>query len=291
MKYEAFGLSDVGLVRSNNEDSYLIDKDIHLFIVADGMGGYQKGEVASKIICDSMGEFLRDLASKEAFEYTQENIRQAIVKANSDIRQKILDSPGLERMGSTVISLSFNADKAIVMNVGDSRAYLFRKNKLEQISVDHSLVQETKAAGIKKELPNQFRNIVTRAVGMKDSVEPDFYPNKLKLHDKYLLCSDGLHGYVSDKRIREILSNGGNLESQAQTLIKCAKDEGGGKDNVTCLLIEITESPKPSTESTQTITLTIPSKTANKEIIIEKKNLHLLFILFLLIIVYVYIYF
>jgi len=243
MKFIVASQTDVGLVRKNNEDSYLVDEDLALFIVADGMGGYQKGEVASMITCQSMGDYLKKKSS-ENNTLTKTDYIESVHVANQDIRKKINETANLERMGSTVISLLIRQDCMLIANVGDSRAYRFRDKKLEQISVDHSLIQETKAAGIKKELAPQFKNIVTRAMGMKDVVEPDVYAEKSQDDDIFLLCSDGLHGFVTDEKIAEILSFGQDIEAQIKALIEAAK-EGGGKDNITAILIHIEEAPVP----------------------------------------------
>lgn len=255
MKYEVTGLSDLGLVRKNNEDFFLIDKDINLFLVADGMGGYQKGEVASQLTCETMGFYLKNLFAPEKADFNEENLKNAVLEANLKIREKITESKDLEKMGTTLVGILIKPDRLIIANVGDSRAYRFRNNKLEQISIDHSLVQESKAAGLKRELPSQFKNIVTRALGMKDSVLPDIYTIPYLKNDKYILCSDGLHGLVADNKMKDILSGSNNLIEKAQALIDAAK-KAGGKDNITCVIIEMLENSiytNPNNLDTQTI--------------------------------------
>jgi protein phosphatase len=254
-KYEVAGLTDVGLVRSNNEDSFLIDRDLDLFIVADGMGGYQKGEVASKITCESIRDYVQERFEQKDRSFSEDHFKQSVQKANADIRSRIMDSPGLDKMGSTVVSLLLKNEGVFIVNVGDSRAYRLRDNRLEQVSIDHSLIQETKAAGIKRQLPSQFKNIVTRAVGMKKVVEPDVYFKTARKNDLYLLCSDGLHGYVPDKKIRELLLAEEDLQSRVRLLIQAAK-EAGGKDNITCILIRLCRDSETTRESmTETIDL------------------------------------
>jgi len=256
MEYLVTGHSNVGLVRSNNEDSYLIDKSIDLFVVADGMGGYQKGEVASKIACQSIRDYLTEKKTDKPF--LKIDLKNALLKANSNIRKMIKESTELDKMGTTVISFLISDQTLIFLNVGDSRAYLFRNKNLSQISVDHSLVEESKKAGITKEIPKQFKNIVTRAVGMKDDVESDIYQRFAKKDDIYLLCSDGLHGFVNDTKIEEILSHDGDIDSKAELLIKAALN-AGGKDNVTCLLLQmLTDSEISENTIIETETVEIP---------------------------------
>jgi len=256
MEYLVTGHSNVGLVRSNNEDSYLIDKSIDLFIVADGMGGYQKGEVASKIACQSIQNYLKDKKSDKPF--SKADLKNSLLKANTNIREVIKKSTELDKMGTTVISLLISDQTFLFLNVGDSRAYFVRNKKLSQISVDHSLVEESKKAGITKDIPKQFKNIVTRAVGMKDDVEVDIYQRFAKKDDIYLLCSDGLHGFVNDKKIEEIVSGNGDIDSKAELLIKAALN-AGGKDNVTCILLQVlTDSEVSENTLMETETVEIP---------------------------------
>jgi serine/threonine protein phosphatase PrpC len=253
MKYLCTSGTDVGLVRQNNEDSFLVDDDLTLFVVADGMGGYQKGEVASKITCESICNHIRE-AHKKSPKISKNSFMEAVQKANLDIRAKIEATPNLDRMGSTVVSMLIRQDCLLFANVGDSRAYRYRNNELVQITVDHSLVQETKAAGIKRELAPQFKNIVTRAMGMKDQVVADIYAEHCEAEDIYLLCSDGLHGFVTDEKIASILAFGTDLEAHVAALIQAAKD-GTGKDNITCVVVKIIEPPeeegKPLTDTFQ----------------------------------------
>ena len=252
MKYDVAVLSDVGLVRTNNEDAYLIDKDLDLFIMADGMGGYQKGEVASLMTCQGIAEYFRTLIKNNITDFTQEHCKKAVNKANSDLRNNLKDIVRLDKMGSTVVAMLLKKDYVYILNVGDSRAYHFHNNQMHQISVDHSLIQESKNAGIKKELAMQFKNIVTRAVGMKDVVEADVFPLSAKAGDIFLLCSDGLHGFVSDEKICGILQMEESLDNRVKKLIEEAK-AGGGKDNITAILVSILEDQHPQESTTQTI--------------------------------------
>lgn len=261
MKYDVAVLTDVGLVRTNNEDAYLIDKDLDLFILADGMGGYQKGEVASLMTCQGIAEYFRTLFKSSVTDFTQDHCKKAVNKANTDIRNKIKDIVGLDKMGSTVVGMLLKKDYVYILNVGDSRAYLFHNQRLEQISVDHSLVQESKNAGIKKELAMQFKNIVTRAVGMKDAVDADIFPLSAKAGDIFLLCSDGLHGFVSDEAISRILQSEDGLETKVKKLIDEAK-AGGGKDNITALLVSILEDQHPQDSATQTLSMSSNEKSS-----------------------------
>lgn len=240
MKYESSAKTDVGLVRSNNEDFFRVESNLGLFVVADGMGGYEKGEVASKIACDTIISYMESKINGDQA-VTKGDFHNAVCEANIAIRKNIEETPGLERMGSTVVSLLCRKEKILFANLGDSRAYRLRNNRLEQVSVDHSLVQETKAAGLKKELAPQFKNIVTRALGMKNQVNPDIFAEKPKNGDIFLLCSDGLHGFVLEDRISQIVrTNINSLDQGVDQLIDAAK-EGGGRDNITVVLVKILE--------------------------------------------------
>ncbi|MBN2144805.1 MAG: serine/threonine-protein phosphatase [Candidatus Aureabacteria bacterium] len=257
MKYDVASQSDVGQVRSKNEDSFLVDEALNLFIVADGMGGYEKGEVASQIACQSIYQFIKEALTTSPV-LSKSQLLDAAQKANANIRKNISESPNKGKMGSTVVTLWLNGDKALILNIGDSRGYRFRNGKLEQISVDHSLVQETKAAGIKKELAPQFKNIVTRALGMKESVEGDVFSEKLHNGDLFLLCTDGLHGMVPEEKIVEILSKGQDITSQLSEVIAQANKEGG-KDNITGILIKIRECDSSHKRKEVTETFQIPA--------------------------------
>ena len=251
MKYDVASQTDIGLVRTNNEDSFLVAPELNLFIVTDGMGGYEKGEIASQMICDSIKAFLEKV-TKENEVITKADFIESVKKANLDIRDKIRQTPNLDKMGSTLVSLLIREDKLLVVNVGDSRCYRFREGQLQQISLDHSLVQETLSAGIKKELAPQFKNIVTRALGMKDHVEPDIFAEVAQNNDLFLLCTDGLHGYVGDEEIAAILNKKGDVHFKLDQLIQAAK-KTGGKDNITGILLQMNEiSQKESKDLTET---------------------------------------
>ena len=132
MRYKVAGRTDVGLVRSNNEDAFLIEESLNLFVVADGMGGYDKGEVASQVACSSFADSLKRLAATHPVP-TKSDLYDAIQNINTDIRQKIKETPGLEKMGSTVVSIALAKNKLFIVNVGDSRAYRLRGNSFHRI--------------------------------------------------------------------------------------------------------------------------------------------------------------
>lgn len=252
MKYKLASKTDVGLVRSNNEDYFLVNPEYNLFIVADGMGGYDKGEVASQMTCQGILEFLAGQWDKIDAVH-KNHVVEAVQYANRMIRKKISESKDLDRMGSTVVGMLAREDKLLFWNVGDSRAYRCRNGRLEQVSVDHSLVQETKNAGIKKELAPQFKNIVTRAMGMKDFVEVDVFSENALAGDSILLCSDGLHGFATDETIGSILLDTTlSVEQKVNMLVEEAK-KNGGKDNITAILIHFDEgNTEPKSSMTET---------------------------------------
>lgn len=259
-KLEIAGLTDVGRKRSHNEDSIGSDIGIGLAILADGMGGYKAGEVASSLAIDMVTEQLRKdlrgLAPGQVDEesgYSQESLlmRQAIATANETIFKTAQDQPQCQGMGTTLVAAVFYDDRMTIAHVGDSRLYRLRGGELEQITVDHSLLQELIDKGFytpeeAKESLN--KNLVTRAMGIEVSVQPDLQEEMVKPDDLYLLCSDGLSDLVEDEEIHlTLLKSGANLQEAAGKLVHMA-NEKGGKDNISVILARILE-PFPARRS------------------------------------------
>lgn len=237
MKVRSCAISDVGRKRQKNEDSYLINDELGLFVVADGMGGHAGGEYASRIAITTIEEMLRNRETKASGE---DIIRKAIQDAGQRIISKAEEDRALKGMGTTVISLYLENKKAIMAHVGDSRGYLFRDGVLEQLTEDHSLVNEQVKSGFitaEEAKTHQFKNIITRSVGVTPEVEVDILSKKLKAGDAFLLCSDGLSNLVElsemENRLREkepVLA--------AKAMVDLA-NKRGGDDNITLVLIEI----------------------------------------------------
>jgi protein phosphatase len=239
MKVRSCAISDVGRKRQKNEDSYLINDQLNLFVVADGMGGHAGGEYASRIAITTIEEMLKNREPKTPGE---EIIERAIQDAGQKIVTRAEEDKSLKGMGTTVICLHLDHKKAIMAHVGDSRGYLFRDGTLEQVTDDHSLVNEQVKNGLitAEEAKNhQFKNIITRSVGVTTEVEVDVITKKLKAGDTFLLCSDGLSNLVETSEMESKLR-----EKEAVLAAKAMVDlanKRGGDDNITLVVVEILE--------------------------------------------------
>ena len=247
-KFEIFGLTDVGLVRDHNEDSIGDNPHLGLVVLADGMGGHRGGEVASAITVSTILETLADTLKKinpggidEASGYSLESaaVHDAVTRANENVFASSNENSQYRGMGTTVVVLLFYDDRFTVAHVGDSRLYRYRDGELEQITNDHSLMQELIDRGFysAEQAENSLnRNLVTRAVGIEESVQVDVLEDVTHPDDIYLLCSDGLTDMVDDDVIKNtIVENSENLEKIATELIRLA-NESGGKDNISAIL-------------------------------------------------------
>jgi serine/threonine protein phosphatase PrpC len=227
-KVALYAQSDIGLVRTNNEDSYFTDVERGLAIVADGMGGHAAGEVASKITVDTLSQYVRVPNSVWPFGRTTRErncIVQAIRLANQRVRQAAAQDTTLTGMGTTIVALWIRGRRAHVAHVGDSRIYRYRKGGLVQLTRDHSWSSEEAA----------MRNVLTRAVGAEDNVEVDHRLLDVAAGDVFLLCSDGLTRPVPDETIVSILSESPKGDEASARLIDVAKEKGA-PDNVTVVL-------------------------------------------------------
>jgi len=236
---EHFGITDAGKVRQNNEDSLLVGdgRDETLFAVADGIGGFEAGEVASRITI----EVLKELKPQDPFE-------AAIREANSRILESARDDERLSGMGTTIVAVRFSGPQsepvAEVAHVGDSRAYLLRGGELRPITEDHSLVAELVRSGdlTRAQASNHpQRNLITRALGADDEVEVDTGVLPVEARDRFVLCSDGLTDMVPEERIAEILTESSEEpETPARRLLSAALD-AGGTDNITIVVVDVKE--------------------------------------------------
>ena len=254
MRAVAAGLSDVGLQREHNEDSFVVLKEYDLFVVADGMGGHRAGDVASKIATETISEFFRTTANEDVtwpFHFDtnlseEENrLLTGIRVANRQIFERSTRSREYHGMGTTVVGAMFSPKKKrmYIGHVGDSRCYRVRSGNIQQLTRDHSLINDYLLAmpdltdEQKQELP---KNVITRALGMQDNVVVDLQHDDPKIGDVYVLCSDGLSGMVSDEDIQEIVNATNDIRDACRKLIQRA-NERGGEDNITAVLIKIEE--------------------------------------------------
>ena len=242
------GRSNTGLVRTNNEDKIGEDQEIGVVVLADGMGGYKGGEVASQIAVNTIIEELRSEIPKlnpgeidEQTGYTRESLaaRKSVVRANEAIFTMSSSEPQYRGMGTTLVMGVFYDNQITIAHVGDSRMYRFRDGDLQQITVDHTLLQELVDRGFytQEEANSSLnKNLVTRALGIEGSIAVDIKEDLAMPEDIYLLCSDGLTDMVDDQEIYETVNSfKDNLDMLADKLISVA-NENGGRDNVSVLL-------------------------------------------------------
>jgi protein phosphatase len=237
---KATGLTDRGLKRETNQDSFLIDQDLGLFIVADGMGGHQGGEVASQLAVQTIQSVIRDSFDKEKGVKPGELLQRAYGEACRQIYQQSQSQSGLKGMGTTVVTALFRGKTLYIANVGDSRAYLVKSPYIWQMTDDHSLLNEQIRSGIvKSEEAHKFaaKNVITRSVGFEEEVICDVVERKIEPDESVILCSDGLSGLVPDQRITDVCLSLA-FEDVPSRLIEEAK-KAGGDDNVTVLYIRL----------------------------------------------------
>ncbi len=253
-KIESLTMSDTGRVREHNEDAVATDGDIGLLVLADGMGGYNAGEVASGIAVKTTVDLVREAVRRERREDIDEHsglmrqsiiLRDAIRRANKIIYQTSKSKPQCEGMGTTIVAALFYDNRVSIAHVGDSRVYRQRGEKFEQITQDHSLLQELVDRGFYSPEEAQRslnRNYVTRALGIEPSVEVEIQEEVVRVDDLYVLCSDGLSDMVEDEDIHLTISTfHGNLELIGKHLIQLSNDNGG-RDNVSIAMARVKKS-------------------------------------------------
>jgi PPM family protein phosphatase len=249
LKVVSSGLTDVGRKRNHNEDSYLIDNDLQLYVVADGMGGHAGGGTASRIAVETIDGEIRKAKEKDAAPFSSvahlqdsslpEVIRAAVESACLAIFNAAQQDARLAGMGTTVISLLIKDDHAFFAHVGDSRAYLIRGDLIQQISEDHSLVNEQIKAGMitpEEAKHSRYKNIITRSVGFEEDVQVDVMGLVAEPGDTFVLCSDGLANMLEDRELLEVIQNAG-AEQAPQKLVDLA-NERGGDDNITVIVVQ-----------------------------------------------------
>lgn len=247
MQVRACALSDVGRTRRFNEDYFGLDNERRIFLVADGMGGHGNGEVASRLVVKSIQEFYDELESQSVFRRSRgsaersQHLEEAVNLANSRVLEEVEKDGSLVGMGTTLVAMLVDTDRATVAHVGDSRAYRLRDNRLKLLTSDHTWVNEQVNAGNISESQaktHPFKSVITRALGGDRDVQVELHDLELAPGDVYLLCSDGLTGMISDDSIRRHLAADEPLEEICNRLVAEANAEGG-RDNITVLVMAV----------------------------------------------------
>ncbi len=248
------GLTDTGKVREHNEDTIAFDVDLGLLVLADGMGGYNAGEVASGIAVKTIVNLVRESLERENLGAADSStglarpsiiLRDAIARANKIIYQTARTQPNCEGMGTTVVAALFHDNRISIAHVGDSRLYRVRAGRFEQVTLDHSLLQELVDRGFYSPQEAQRaanKNYVTRALGVEQNVEVELQESAVQRGDQFMLCSDGLSDMVEDGDILLTVNTfNDNLDTVAKQLIQLANDNGG-RDNISVLMAQILDS-------------------------------------------------
>src|SRR5438132_2640959 len=247
--FRSWSRTDVGKKRSHNEDAYLVDEALGLYAVADGMGGHAAGEVASAAALKALSEALAEekavldafaaSATLEARERAAQLVERAVQKACAEVYGLSIADPSRRGMGTTLVALVACGRNAVLAHVGDSRVYLFRNDRAHQLTEDHTMVQEQLKRGLitKADAATaENRNVITRAIGVQRSVAVDTLVTEIVPGDLYLVCTDGLHGYLGDDELRALLGQ------EKQRLVDLLVDlalKRGGKDNITAIVIDV----------------------------------------------------
>ena len=241
-----YGLTDTGRVRIGNEDAWAADPAQGLYIVADGMGGHNAGEIAAQLVVDTLPKLVRkrigsDGAAPRTTQALARRLRSAVARLNREVYAHSMSEPGLQGMGATVVLAMIRGGEAVVVHMGDSRAYLLRDGRLKLLTKDHSVVQALIDMGeITEEeaATHPERNRITASVGMPGDATPDSRRVPLRNGDRLLLCSDGLANMVPDAGIGRILGSPRSPEMVCQDLIDAA-NVAGGHDNITVVVLDV----------------------------------------------------
>jgi protein phosphatase len=248
--FRAFGITDVGQVREHNEDAIGLEIDQGYMVVADGMGGHNAGEVASAIAIDEVSQYLslasRPEADAENATYSPETLflRDAVNTANVAILDAAKRDYARKGMGTTLVAMQFHGNRASIAHVGDSRLYRFREGFLDQLTTDHTLVQEwlTRKLYTEEEARNaKNKNVITRALGLVEDLEVDLLEELVRRNDVYLLCSDGLSGMLEDEEIAKVLNEQGREPEVATRSLLNMANAAGGKDNISIIIVCVDE--------------------------------------------------
>jgi PPM family protein phosphatase len=250
MIYQFCSRTDTGQARDNNEDSVAYDEEARVAVLADGMGGYNAGEVASGMatafINLEMARWLNEASESAKPRDIRRAMEICVDNANLSIFNAAHANPQYSGMGTTLVMGIFRPGVAQIGHIGDSRCYRLRGSQLEQITRDHSLLQEQLDAGLltaEQARHSNIKNLVTRAMGVEDTVLLDINEFQVELGDVFLMCSDGLSDMVDDAGIAKILCTQSGLAHKAEMLVDAANDQGG-RDNISVLLVEACEAPE-----------------------------------------------
>jgi serine/threonine protein phosphatase PrpC len=243
MKPRVFGLTDIGRRRENNQDQLLVNDEIGVYAVADGMGGHAAGEVASQIAIEALEDAMSEdswradgASSKDIFK----RLEEAFKEGNRRICESVITRGEWRGMGTTIVALVASGDRALIGHVGDSRAYLLRDGRLVRLTNDHSWVSEQVRLGLltdEEAHKHPMRNIITRALGNREDLEVDVTEERFLPGDIFLLCSDGLSSMLSDDEIRRTLSEQAPDPEKACRELVDQANERGGEDNITVVVL------------------------------------------------------
>ncbi|KGM40846.1 protein phosphatase [Aquabacterium sp. NJ1] len=255
MDFEFFSQTDTGRVRSNNEDSIAVDESCGVAVLADGMGGYAAGEVASGMACDfiksELGRWLHEASSNASDGDVKRAMDICVDNANRAIFGAANSNPTYAGMGTTLVLAVFRSGRLLLGHIGDSRAYRWRDGQLQQITKDHSLLQEQIDAGILTPEQAQYaanKNLVTRALGVEDLVLMETHLHDIQSGDVYLMCSDGLSDMLRDQQIAEVMAAHTSLPDMGAALVAAAND-AGGRDNIAVVLVRAQGAADPAPRS------------------------------------------
>jgi len=255
MDFEFFCQTDTGRVRTNNEDSIALDETCGVAVLADGMGGYAAGEVASGMACDfikaELGRWLHEAAVNASDGDVKRAMDICVDNANRAIFSAANSNPTYAGMGTTLVLGVFRSGRLLLGHIGDSRGYRWRDGSLQQITKDHSLLQEQIDAGILTAEQAQFaanKNLVTRALGVEDLVLMETHLHDVQSGDIYLMCSDGLSDMLRDPQIAEVMAAHTSLPEMGEALVAAAND-AGGRDNIAVVLVRAQGVAEPAPKS------------------------------------------
>ena len=247
---ESYGATDVGLRRKLNEDSLFIDNEVGLFVVADGMGGHNAGEIASHLAVDTVANFVQRSRAEDEITWpygvdpdlslNANRLLTSVMLANKRVWKEADNRQDYTGMGTTIVGALVDNSSISVVSAGDSRAYRLRGGVFEQMTVDDSWVQAAVDEGVllaEEAETHPMKNIITKAIGAKENLELSVEEHEMEDNDLYIICSDGLHGMISEKGLNElVVGANGSLDGLVSTLIETA-NRNGGKDNVTAVAV------------------------------------------------------
>lgn len=259
MKLRSFGITDIGLKRSHNEDNFYRSDELGIYLVADGMGGHAAGEVASSVSVKTVAEFAERYAQDNSLTWpfgfdtrlTEEGnaLITGIQLANQALCQMQQERPELNGMGTTVAAIRITGNQVLVAHVGDSRVYRFRNGELELLTSDHSWVNEQLQKNIitaEEARTHRYRNVITRALGNRTELEIDVRLENVEPGDCFLLCSDGLSGMVEDTEMQQLLTDSPDCIRSAANSLVARANEAGGHDNISVVIVSCSKDEEAS---------------------------------------------